>query len=300
MGIKGKVIDLVRDKRTQLPTLPVVLTNILQIASDESASASDLAVFISRDQAIANKVLRLANSAYYGLARKVDSIQRAIAIIGFNEIVSLAVGMGVFSTLSNRRADGLLSMRELWLHSIGCSFAAKQVVTRVRAARTAGPGLQALRQARGEELFLSGLLHDIGKVIFAIYFPQEYSVVLEAAEAERAPLQDKEHALLGLDHAEMAGLIMERWNFPEALQLPALYHHRPEACPEPYSSFAMVVAVANCLCHHAAIGHSGNPVMPDADPAYTYLGFAASDRAALLDQLKQQQPAIEQFLTVIA
>jgi HD-like signal output (HDOD) protein len=300
MGIKQKVIDLVRDKRTQLPTLPVVLTNILQIASDESASASDLAVFISRDQAIANKVLRLANSAYYGRARKVDSIQRAIAIIGFNEIVSLAIGMGVFSALSSRRANGLLNMRELWLHSIGCSFAAKQVVIRIRAARTTDPGLQVLRQSMGEELFLGGLLHDIGKVIFAIYFPQEYSVVLKEAQAEQVPLQDKENALLGLDHAEMAGLIMERWNFPEGLQLPAHYHHRPAACPEPYGPFALVVAVANCLCHQAAIGHSGNPVMSSADSAYARLGFAASDRAALLDHMKQQQPAIEQFLTVIA
>ena len=125
MSIRERIADLVRDQKTQIPTLPVVLNNIIKVASSETTSAGDLAHFIGRDQAMANKVLRLANSAYYRSSGQVDSIMRAIVVIGFNEIVSLTIGMGVFSALSKSNLHGLLDMNELWLHAIGCSFAAK-------------------------------------------------------------------------------------------------------------------------------------------------------------------------------
>jgi HD-like signal output (HDOD) protein len=300
MGIKEKVIDLVRDKRTQLPTLPVVLTNILKIASDECASAADLAAFISRDQAIANKVLRLANTAYYGLARSVDTIQRAIVVIGFNEIVSLAIGMGVFSAVAVNRANGCLNVNDLWLHSIACSFATKQVVNRTRSKMAADPRFHLLNRSKGEEIFLSGLLHDIGKVIFVIYFPQEYRAALEQAQAEQVPLAQTETALLGLDHAELAGLIMERWSFPATLQLPTRYHHQPMLCPEPYEPFAMVIQVADFMCHQADIGCSGSPTVQAPDDACAGLGLSADDLASMVELLKAQRPMVEQFLTAIA
>ena len=147
MSIKEKITDLVRDRKTQIPTLPVVLNNIIRVASSEMASASDLADFIGRDQAMANKVLRLANSAYYRSSRQVDSITRAIVVIGFNEIVSLTIGMGVFSALSKSNLHGLLDMNELWLHAIGCSFAAKGLVRRSFSR------MQACEELRRENRF---------------------------------------------------------------------------------------------------------------------------------------------------
>jgi HD-like signal output (HDOD) protein len=299
MGIREKIIDLVRDKRTQLPTLPVILTNILKIASDDNASAADLASFMSKDQAMANKVLRLANSAYYGLAREVDSIQRAISVIGFNEIVSLAVGMGVFNALKIARRDGLINMNDLWLHSIGCSFAAKEIVKRVPTGSTGNSKHAPLRKAKGDEIFLSGLLHDIGKVLFIIYFPDPYRLVLGEAVKRQRPLDLMETELLGVNHAQMAGLIMQRWNFPETLMLPSLYHHQPNACPQPYHPLAMVVQMADFVCHLAHVGQSGNPAVVYPDQAATALGFKEKEVENQVNRLQQKRPAIEQFLTAI-
>ena len=93
MKIDQKIIDMIRDKSTQIPTLPVIVEKILTMAREDSSSAKDLAKFISRDQAISNKILRLSNSAYYGMMKEIDSIPRAITIIGFNEVVSLTIGM---------------------------------------------------------------------------------------------------------------------------------------------------------------------------------------------------------------
>ncbi|HAA02938.1 MAG TPA: histidine kinase [Syntrophobacteraceae bacterium] len=299
MGIKERIIDLVRDKRTQLPTLPIILTNILKVASDENASAVDLAAFIGKDQAMANKVLRLANSAYYGLARKVDSIHRAISIIGFNEIVGVAVGMGVYRALHTTRRDGLLNMSDLWLHSIGCSFAAKDILMGLPATIQSNGRGAPLKKPKGDEIFLSGLLHDIGKVLFIIYFPEPYRMVLGEAIKQNKPLHQKENELLGINHAQMAGLIMQRWNFPETLMLPSLYHHQPAACPQPYHLLAMVVELADFVCHQAQIGLSGNPVVNYPTGACAALGFKEQKVDQLVERLQKQRPAIEQFLTAI-
>ncbi len=103
MKSRETIIEIIRSRKTQIPTLPIVVSNILRVTADERSSASDLASFVEKDQAISNKVLRMANSAYYGLIREVETISRAITIIGFNEVVNLTVGMGVFSTLGSSR-----------------------------------------------------------------------------------------------------------------------------------------------------------------------------------------------------
>lgn len=299
MSIKERITDLVRDPKTQIPTLPVVLSNIMRIASSETASASDLAAFIGRDQAMANKVLRLANSAYFRSSRRVDSIMRAIIVIGFNEIVSLTIGMGVFSRLSKSNLHGLLDMNGLWLHAIGCSFAVKGLLKRSFAKSTDGRRRPPEKESNGEQVFLSALLHDVGKVIFAVYFPKEYHRVLEEAAKSRVPLDQKERELLGLDHARIAGLIMERWNFPDSISLPCSYHHSPSACPDPHKTYAMAVQIASFTCHIAEIGQSGNPRAAFSAGARDGLFLTTDDIIETIENLKTQRPAVEEFLAAI-
>ncbi len=299
MNIKEQIADLVRDPKTQLPTLPVVLNNIMKVASSETASASVLADFIGRDQAMANKVLRLANSAYFRSSRQVDSIMRAIVVIGFNEIVSLTIGMGVFSSLSRSNLHGLLDMNGLWLHAIGCSFAARRLLRRL-LARHAGTRRAFEKNAfREEQLFLSALLHDVGKVIFAVYFPEEYQKVLRETARAQVPLYQKERELLGLDHARIAGMIMDRWNFPESISLPCTYHHSPTACHEPHQTGAMVVQLASFICHIAQIGHSGNPKAAFSIAVRDGLALTTDDIKTEIDSLKAQRTAVEEFLAAI-
>jgi HD-like signal output (HDOD) protein len=300
MEIKEKLIDLVRDKRMQLPTLPVVAINVMRIASNENASAQELASFINMDQAISNKVLRLANSAYYGLARQVDSIQRAISVIGFNEIVSLAIGIGVFSAFPKKSRAELLNMNGLWLHSIGCAYTAREMLRVVRPGSAADRAALTAEKSNGEQLFLSGLLHDIGKIFFVINFPGQYRGVLKEAHTTCQPLWQKEQELLELDHAAMAGMIMDRWNFPETLLMPSRYHHQPDQCPDRFATSALVVQLADSACHAAAVGQSGNPSSGPAEHAFERLGMTDRDFAKIVQFVRDKRLAIEQYLKVIS
>ena len=286
MEIKSKIADLVRSKKTQLPTLPVVVDNILKLANDDTTSINDLAEFIGKDQAISNKILKIANSAYYGFVNDVDSINRAIIIIGLNEVIGVTIGMSVFKTFSQDGGENVLDMQSLWVHSIGCALTSKELAKKARLTDA-------------EEIFLNGLLHDTGKVIFAVYFPEEYRAVLDEALKSQRPLHLVEREKLGLDHAALSGLLMERWHFPENILLPSRYHHNVAKCPKPYQNRTVMVQLANYLCQKASIGHSGNPVNSKVEKLSQEIGISLKDVEIVYQDLKNRRSEIEEFLKVI-
>jgi len=290
--IKQDIVDLLRDKRTQLPTLPVVVQNVIRISRDDSTSTADLAAFIAQDQALANKVLRLANSPYYGMGRKVDSIQRAITIIGFDEVVSLAIGIGVFPALKRGSALALLDVEALWLHAIGACFAGKLICSYIS-------GLDCRGRHNEKSVFLTCLLHDIGKILFAIYFPAEYREVLHRSIKEALPLQGVERELLGLDHATFAALLMRQWNFPDSIVQPVRFHHRVQSAPPEYQADAGVVWLANHLVRTAGIGSSANPARYSVCQAAGVFVIDREGLRELSEALAAQRQEIENFLAVI-
>lgn len=282
-----KIERIIRDRRTQLPTLPVIVDNILKIGRDERTSAKDLAEAISKDQAIVNKTLKLANSAYYGFVRKIDTISHAIALVGFNEIISLTLGMSIFSAFQQKGARKMLDMKGLWLHSVGCAFMAKKI------AKKTG-------RSWDDPILLSGLLHDTGKVILAVYLPEEYSAVIEDAKKTHVALHRKEQEKLGLNHAMVGGLLMERWNLPDNLRLPCSFHHNSAACPLAYRHHAMVVELANLLCQKTGIGYSGNPVMEEAEGVSRKLGLTPTETEVFAVELESERANIENFFELMS
>lgn len=286
MKSRETIIEIIRSRKTQIPTLPVVVNNILQVTADDRSSAGDLASFVEKDQAISNKVLRMANSAYYGLIREVETISRAITIIGFNEVVNLTVGMGVFSTLSRQAENNGMDVRGLWLHSIACGTACRIIGKRTGCEDPA-------------QLFLNGLLHDTGKVLMAAYLPEEYDKVLEIAVTTGETLNLVEKERLGLDHASIGGLLMDRWRFPSSLVFPCRHHHEASECPSAFQKQAAVVAAADFACHKAALGRSGNP--RPVTPAWetNRLGLTSDDLEAVILGLSEERERMEAFLEAI-
>ncbi|NLA75939.1 MAG: HDOD domain-containing protein, partial [Deltaproteobacteria bacterium] len=186
MEVDQKIRDLIRDRNTQVPTLPVVVEKILSIAQQENTSAKDLADFISKDPAIANKILRLSNSAYYGMMKEIDSIARAITIIGFNEVVSLTIGMSVISAFSRKDAGKDFNMKGLWIHSLGCAFSSRNIAKKLGILHS-------------EQIFISGLLHDMGKIVLSLYFPDKYSLAISHAKENKTDLYRSEKLILGIN-----------------------------------------------------------------------------------------------------
>ncbi len=281
------IIDIIRDRKTKLPTLSVVASNVLQLASNDKTSAYDLAEFISKDQALTNKILRLSNSAYYGLVKKVDSIHRAITVIGFHDVTSLAVGISVFSSFKMKGIAKVLDMKDLWLHSICCATAAREISKKINITEN-------------EQIFLTALLHDTGKIIFALYFPEEYQKVLQEAAELQTPLFRKEQEVLKTDHAKVVGHLMERWNFPDNLSTPSRYHHDTSRCPLEYQKEVLIVDLANFLCHKLDIGRSGNTAVLDITKTLKMLSLTIEDVMKIVKEIKAQLPKMKEFLQLMA
>src|SRR5690242_9985512 len=145
--------------RKNLPTIPTVLAKILQLVDAETASGKELIAVVERDQALTGKLLRLANSAFFGQSRRVATIPRAVVLLGFSTVRNLALGVKVWDALGSGIARNRLE--ELWLHAVAVAAATKAVVARVRAGDP-------------DEAFTAALLHDVGRLVIAMRFRDEY------------------------------------------------------------------------------------------------------------------------------
>lgn len=285
MKIEDRVTDLIRNQKTNLPTLPVVINNIIATARRAETSAKDLASFSMNDQSISARVLKVANSSYYGMPKEIDSISRAIVVIGFREILSLTLGMSVFSALSQKSEDGLMDMAGLWKHSIAVGFALRKIAE--KTGRTSY-----------ESTILVGLLHDIGKIIFSSYFPDEYEEVLKRATTDEEPLHKLERKILGLDHAEMGYRLMEHWKFPADIAEPLHYHHNPSECPDGH--MALVVNMANLIAHKSGIGESCSNGTDNYHTVLSRLRLPHETVVTLAKELESERAEVEGFLEALS
>ena len=195
--------------RKNLPTIPTVLAKILQLVDAETASGKELIAVVERDQALTGKLLRLANSAFFGQSRRVATIPRAVVLLGFSTVRNLALSVKVWETLGTGVARSRLE--ELWRHAVAVAIATKALATRLRAGDP-------------EEAFTAGLLHDVGRLLLAMRFRDEYwRAVGGAGEAEAVDRLEAEH--LAIDHTEVGGWILEAWNLPPAIVELVAQHH---------------------------------------------------------------------------
>ncbi len=275
---------MIQKKESDLPTLPVVIDRIISVASDEKTSTEELAEVISYDQGMTNKLLKLSNSIYYAQKTKVETIKRAITVIGFDEIIGIALGMSILSSFTDKSGMSL-DMKALWIHGIGVATVAKDLAKRTNPAIA-------------NKIFVPGLLHDMGKVIFAIYFKDEYRKVRQLAMEKKKPLYFSENAIFKLDHAILSALLMKRWNFPQSIMLPCRFHHNPEAAPIKFRYQSLIINLADYLTQKAGIGHSGNPVPVTVKNSPQKIGINPNILKLTIDQLKRKEDEIKDFFNI--
>jgi len=284
MEVKEKILKMIQKRESDLPTLPVVIDRIISIASDENTTTGKLAEVITYDQGMTNKLLKLSNSVYYAQKRPVETIKRAISVIGFDEIIGIALGMGILSSVSAK--TGLtLDMKALWIHGIGVATLSKEL------AKRTNPGIAG-------KIFIPALLHDLGKVIFSVYFKPEYLHVRQLAMENKKPLYFSENEVLKLDHAVLSALLMKRWNFPSSIMIPCRFHHNPESAPVQYRHQALIINLADYLTQKAGVGHSGNPVPVTIKNAPQKIGVGESVLRLTIEQLKRKEPEIKEFFKI--
>lgn len=237
-----------------LPTIPVLLARILAVVDGEHSSARELVDVMQRDQALTGRVLRLANSGFFGFSRQVATLPRAIMILGFSTVRSLALGVKIWEVMRGR--DGL-SLTELWEHSALVGAAARLIARRVRAADP-------------EEIFTAGLLHDVGRAVLNLRFPAEYAAAASATGPDRL---ERERAAFGIDHTQAGAWLAEAWSLPQSIVETAACHHDPITPGMPLGA-AVIVNLANRLVHWTDLDDGA--IAPDAERLLQEVGGGLS------------------------
>ncbi len=195
-----------------LPTLPVVAVKVNEMLQDRYVSVGVLSETIQKDQAMVSKILKLVNSAFYGFQSKIRTISHAITILGFNTVRNAIVSVGVVSAFSNRKLYGGFDIKDFWTHSISTAVVGKHLAEK---SRLASP----------DEVFVAGILHDIGKVVLAEYFADLFAKLWEKIHEKGVTFQEAEKEILPAGHAQIGGLLAKKWKLPLSLQGAITYHH---------------------------------------------------------------------------
>jgi putative nucleotidyltransferase with HDIG domain len=282
-------IDRLLDEIVTLPSAPTVLIKVTQMIDDPAASFEALAQGISADPSVAMKVLRLVNSAYYGVRQRVGSLEHAISLLGLKVVKNLVLTATVFRTFSSATpGKALLFEREqFWLHCVGTGIIARAL------ARCAPQG----HGADPEEAFAAGLLHDVGKIILEQHLHKQFEEALEQSATSGAPLYECENDIIGVNHAQIGGKLAERWKLPDEL-VGAIYYHHPSADGETIPYSAAVVNLADYICYAKEIGMGGPADSANLSPeAWDAAGFKKTDIPTVMSEVRDGAKSAAELLS---
>lgn len=252
---------------TELVSFPDTYFRIQEVLEDPLNSADDIARVVSTDVALSAKLLKLINSPFYGLESKIDSISRAVSLLGFNEVSALALGVSTINFFQDIPPE-LMDMKAFWKHSLRCSVYARLIASRVQGVDT-------------DRFFTAGLLHDVGRLVIFKNMPYASVQVLLFARGNMLPLVEAEDCVLGYDHTDVGGLLLREWNFPSTLVQMVSEHHLFESS-DPLVE-AAIVQLADNLAIASEIPLGGRFVLPGMrDSAWETLGLSIEDLQELL------------------
>jgi len=269
VGLKNLIMTT-RD----LPAMPHVASKVLELSSDPEACAPQLQQVIADDQAMAARILKIANSAMYSCSRNVKTLSEAIVMLGFNSIRSLVVTSAARNLYAGSAARLGLKERLLWEHSIGCAFAGRML------AMQHWPLL-------AEEAFLAGLMHDIGKLVLNLQIPERFDEVVQVVYNEHRGFCETERELLGFDHAQVGALLVNKWKLTPLLEETIGLHHDPQAVTAD-RPLLICLDAANQLCHRLGIGFKDDPDLDLlAQPSLRQVGFTPAELDAFVVRLQE-------------
>lgn len=263
------------ERATLLPSVSVVLTQALQEMSKPEADISRLATLLARDQSAMARILRVANSAFYGLSGRVGSLSQAVTLLGLPTTRTVVITAAIIDRFPPR--DGTaFDFRSFWEHSLGVAAAAHFLAPRAGV--------------NPELAFVAGMLHDIGIAVLGCCVLAEFRAVLDYAHAHDCAIEDAERAILGVTHDELGATLAAQWKFPPAIQEAIRAHHAPGAESLP---LARVTHVANVFAHALDLGGVERDFVPPVDPkSWHALHLTEPDLPGVLEAIDTQAQSV--------
>jgi len=286
---KEERLKRIRHYISRMRGLSTTAERVLEACNNPRTSPNYLSHVISLDPVLTGRVLRVVNSAYYSLPRKVTSLTRAIIMLGLNTVKNLVLSTALLDVFRKKRATQALFEDDFWVHSIGVGVIAK-FLAEIK-------GVPAIQR---EEYFVAGLLHDLGKVPLSSEFTEEYTMILKLAKIKQHPLYQEERVALGLDHCVVGRLIAEEWQLGSPLDAVLSCHHNLDAATCQSELLASTVALANAYANIYEIGSAGD-FFPDeavVDSLPKSTGIAWSSICGLQGRVLQEIEKARIFLHI--
>ena len=269
-----------------LPALSGVIANVLNAVMDET-SARDLAAIIEKDSSVTARILKVINSAYYGLSGHVSTVSHAVPLLGVQVVKNIVLTFSVLDVFEETAAGGA-EFRKLWEHSF-----ATAVASRLIAGKLEYPDV--------EEALVAGLLHDIGTLVLAKHEPEDWRAIVREAEEKNECVADVEQRTLGVTHAELGALLAEKWQLPEILVIPVRYHHHdapPDEVKGQARLLAEIVHVADLMCRVFALPVSHEQILTFRAEARARLRLDDDTLIAILKEVTAEMEATAESFMV--
>lgn len=275
-------LDSLVERTSTVYSLPYFYERLNETINHPRSSIGDIAHIIIEDQGLTARLLKLANSPLFGYYAKVDSITKAVTIIGTQQLRDLALAASVIGIFTGIPEE-LMNMASFWRHSVACGIIARTVGT-------------CLRESNVERYFVAGILHDVGQLVLCTAEP-ELAANLMCESREREELYfTNERNRLGFDHAELGGALLKSWKIPANISEPVACHHTPQSAIQ-YPLETAVVHLADIICQGMELGQSGEWCVPPLDNgAWERLGLPISMIATIM---KQAEPQLKETFAIL-
>ncbi|MBI4569578.1 MAG: HDOD domain-containing protein [Planctomycetes bacterium] len=270
---------------SDLPPLPRIVTELQALLADSATTARDVGALISRDPALATKLLKIANSPFYAPAREITTISGAVVLLGFQAVRGIVLAVSIAGALGRQSSRTGFDRPAFWEHSFAVGAIAREIAKR-------------RGETEMEEYFVAGLVHDLGKVVLDKFLPAEFTGVVErvAGSDGQMSMLAAERELLGTDHTRVGEIVLRRWGLPDQIVGAVRYHHEPG---EADSSAREVAAVhlADVVARTVMIGNGGDMLVPAPAPGtLPTLGMEPGD----VDMLISMAATEREWLAVFA
>jgi len=280
------LLDIINEIE-QVPTLPQIATAVMKMLDDPDTSTRDIQDVMVQDPGLAGRILKLANSSYYGLTNKVSNLNQAIVILGFRTIRSIALSACVVDVFPDKPGFDAFNLDDFWKHSIISASVCRGLATRCA-------------NLDEEEAFVAGLLHDIGKMVILHYAPDEMLSILNRSKEDKTSFDESESNVIETTHGEIGGWLVSKWGLPEYMGEAIMHHHNLSRTTTPISAkLAAACSFSNYICGVKQIACPGNHKPPTLNKlAWETLDLDKSALPKIIIQINLEMAAAEELLRI--